>query len=36
MLEDGVVAERGGHDELVEAGGTYAEMYGLQAQRFVK
>jgi ATP-binding cassette, subfamily B, bacterial len=34
VLEDGVVAERGDHDELVAAGGTYAHMYGLQAERF--
>jgi ATP-binding cassette subfamily B protein len=34
VLEDGVVAERGSHEELVVAAGTYARMYGLQAERF--
>jgi ATP-binding cassette, subfamily B, bacterial len=34
VLEDGVVAERGTHEELVAAAGTYAHMYGLQAERF--
>jgi ATP-binding cassette, subfamily B, bacterial len=34
VLDDGVVAERGSHDELVAADGTYAHIYGLQAERF--
>jgi ATP-binding cassette subfamily B protein len=34
VLEDGRIAERGSHDELVEAGGTYAKLYGIQARQF--
>lgn len=34
VLEDGRVAERGSHDELVALGGTYARMYAVQAERF--
>ncbi len=34
VLDGGVITERGSHDELVAAGGTYAEMYRVQAQRF--
>jgi ATP-binding cassette subfamily B protein len=34
MMEDGAVAEVGTHDELVAAGGRYAELYDLQARRF--
>ncbi|WP_174187813.1 ATP-binding cassette domain-containing protein [Nocardia barduliensis] len=34
LLADGRVAESGSHDELMRAGGRYAEMYGLQAERF--
>ncbi len=34
MLDGGVITERGTHDELVAAGGTYARMYQLQAARF--
>ena len=34
VLEDGRVAERGSHDELVALGGTYAQMYAVQAERF--
>jgi ATP-binding cassette subfamily B protein len=36
VLDGGVITERGSHDELVAAGGTYAEMYRLQAARFAK
>jgi ATP-binding cassette, subfamily B, bacterial len=34
VLDGGVITEQGSHDELVAAGGTYAEMYQLQAARF--
>jgi ATP-binding cassette subfamily B protein len=34
VLDGGVITERGSHDDLVAAGGTYAEMYRLQAARF--
>jgi ATP-binding cassette subfamily B protein len=34
VLERGRVVEDGSHDELVAAGGRYAEMYALQASRF--
>jgi ATP-binding cassette, subfamily B, bacterial len=34
VLEGGVITERGSHDELVALGGTYAELYQLQARRF--
>ncbi|MFD0042595.1 ABC transporter ATP-binding protein [Streptomyces anulatus] len=34
VLEHGRVAERGTHDELVAAGGRYAELFRLQAERF--
>jgi ATP-binding cassette, subfamily B, bacterial len=34
VLDGGVITERGSHDELVAAGGTYAQMYRLQAERF--
>ena len=36
VLDGGVITERGSHDELVAAGGAYAEMYRLQAARFAK
>jgi ATP-binding cassette, subfamily B, bacterial len=36
VLDGGVITECGSHDELVAAGGTYAEMYHLQAERFAK
>jgi ATP-binding cassette, subfamily B, bacterial len=36
VLDGGVITEHGSHDELVAAGGTYAEMYKLQAARFAK
>ncbi len=34
VMDGGVITESGSHDELVRAGGTYAEMYQLQAARF--
>lgn len=34
VLDGGVVAERGTHSQLVAAGGTYAELFELQARRF--
>ncbi|HUC58278.1 MAG TPA: ATP-binding cassette domain-containing protein [Streptosporangiaceae bacterium] len=34
VVEDGVVAELGSHDELMELGGRYHTMFSLQAQRF--
>ncbi|MFB6887860.1 ABC transporter ATP-binding protein [Kitasatospora sp. NPDC056327] len=34
VLEAGRVAEQGGHDELMAAGGRYAELFRLQARRF--
>ena len=34
VLDGGRITERGSHAELVAAGGTYAEMYQLQASRF--
>ena len=36
VLDGGVITECGSHDELVAAGGTYAEMYQLQAARFAQ
>jgi ATP-binding cassette, subfamily B, bacterial len=36
VLDAGVITERGSHDELVAAGGTYARMYQVQAARFGK
>ena len=36
VLDGGVITESGSHDDLVAAGGTYAEMYQLQAARFNK
>jgi ATP-binding cassette subfamily B protein len=36
VLDGGVITESGSHDELVNAGGTYAEMYQLQAARFAQ
>ncbi|HEX7168778.1 MAG TPA: ABC transporter ATP-binding protein, partial [Acidimicrobiales bacterium] len=35
VLDGGRVTEMGSHDELVAAGGTYAEMFELQAARYV-
>jgi ABC-type multidrug transport system fused ATPase/permease subunit len=34
LLEAGRIAESGSHDELVELGGRYAEMFAVQAERF--
>ena len=34
VLEGGKVIEDGGHDDLMRAGGRYAYLFGLQAQRF--
>lgn len=34
VLEDGRIREKGSHDELVRAGGRYAELFHLQARRF--
>ncbi len=31
VLEDGEIAERGSHDELIEQGGLYAHLWGVQA-----
>ena len=31
VLSDGVVAEQGGHDDLLTAGGVYARLFELQA-----
>ena len=36
VLDGGVITESGSHDELVKAGGTYAEMYQVQAARFAQ
>ncbi|WP_020578735.1 ABC transporter ATP-binding protein [Actinopolymorpha alba] len=35
VLEEGVIAEQGSHHELLEMGGRYAEMFELQAARYV-
>ncbi|MEV0455771.1 ABC transporter ATP-binding protein [Catellatospora methionotrophica] len=34
LLDQGRVAEQGSHDELIAAGGRYAAMFALQAERF--
>jgi ATP-binding cassette subfamily B protein len=36
VLDGGVITESGGHDDLVKAGGSYAEMYRVQAARFAR
>src|SRR6202034_150313 len=36
VLDGGVITERGSHDELVAAAGTYADLYRLQAARFAQ
>ncbi|WP_189781586.1 ABC transporter ATP-binding protein [Streptomyces capitiformicae] len=36
VLDGGRVTESGSHDELMALGGTYAEMYTIQAERFVR
>jgi ATP-binding cassette subfamily B protein len=35
VLDDGVVAEQGTHDELIAAGGLYAELFGVQAAGYL-
>jgi ATP-binding cassette, subfamily B, bacterial len=34
VLDGGQITERGSHEELMAAGGRYAELFGLQARRF--
>lgn len=34
VLRDGRLAEEGAHEEFVRAGGTYADLYGMQAARY--
>ena len=34
LLEDGRVKEQGSHQELMEKGGAYAQMYGIQSQYY--
>jgi ATP-binding cassette subfamily B protein len=34
VLSDGAIVERGDHDSLIEAGGTYARLFGLQARGY--
>ena len=34
VLDQGRITELGSHDELVAAGGSYAEMFTMQAARF--
>ncbi|HUB03686.1 MAG TPA: hypothetical protein VMA76_01395, partial [Solirubrobacteraceae bacterium] len=36
VLDGGHVAELGTHEELLAAGGSYAEMFRVQAERFAK
>jgi IS5 family transposase len=36
VLENGTVAQRGSHDALLEQGGTYAQMYRLQARGYAE
>jgi ABC-type multidrug transport system fused ATPase/permease subunit len=36
VLADGAVVEDGSHERLLAAGGRYAEMFTLQAARFVE
>jgi ABC-type multidrug transport system fused ATPase/permease subunit len=35
VLEDGRIGQEGTHHELMALGGRYAELFGLQARRFV-
>jgi ATP-binding cassette subfamily B protein len=34
VLDAGVISELGSHEQLLALGGTYAEMFRLQAERF--
>jgi ATP-binding cassette subfamily B protein len=34
VLRDGGICEQGSHDELMAAGGLYAELFGLQARAY--
>jgi ABC-type multidrug transport system fused ATPase/permease subunit len=34
VLADGRIVEQGGHDDLIVAGGLYAELYALQARAY--
>jgi ATP-binding cassette subfamily B protein len=34
VLDGGRITDRGSHDDLLAAGGAYAQAYGLQAARF--
>jgi ATP-binding cassette subfamily B protein len=34
VLENGTITESGGHAELIAAGGTYAELFNLQASAY--
>jgi ATP-binding cassette, subfamily B, bacterial len=34
VLRDGVICERGNHDQLIAAGGVYAELFALQARAY--
>ncbi len=36
VLDGGVISELGSHDELLASGGTYAEMFRIQAERFTQ
>ncbi len=36
VLDGSRITERGSHEELMAAGGTYAELFGLQARRFAE
>ncbi|MBB5800282.1 ATP-binding cassette subfamily B protein [Saccharothrix ecbatanensis] len=36
VVDGGRVVERGSHDELIEAGGHYARLFALQAERFAR
>jgi ATP-binding cassette subfamily B protein len=34
VVRDGEIAERGSHDELIRLGGTYADLFELQAAAY--
>ena len=34
VLDDGTIAERGTHDELLRAGGKYASLFNMQAESY--